>query len=145
MKATADNYLEVTKARYVSGYKIHVSFNDGMERIVDFAPFLAKARNPDTTDYRDLRKFKRFRIHSGDLVWGDYQMIFPIMDLYNDTILPANHETRVYEKRSPKTVVSFSKRLPLKGHYNFEMSNPLKNVVSGKTISIKRKKRLQHA
>ena len=86
MKATAVDYLEVTKARYVSGHKIHISFNDGTERIVDFGPFLAKARNPDTTDYRDLKKFKSFRIHSGDLVWGDYQMIFPIIDLHQGEI-----------------------------------------------------------
>ena len=86
MKTTAIDYLEVTKARYVSGYKIHVSFNDGMERIVDFGPFLAKARNPDTTDYRDLSKFKCFSIHDGDLMWGDCQMIFPITDLHRGQI-----------------------------------------------------------
>lgn len=86
MNAIATDYLEVTKARYVSGYKIHVSFNDGEERIVDFGPFLAKARNPDTTDYRDLKKFTSFRIHEGDLVWGDYQMIFPITDLHAGVI-----------------------------------------------------------
>jgi hypothetical protein len=84
MKTT--DYLEVTKARYVSGYKIHVSFNDATERIVDFGPFLAKAGNPDTTDYRSLKKFKSFRIHDGDLVWGDYQMIFPITDLHRGEI-----------------------------------------------------------
>ena len=86
MKAAAVEYLEVTKARYVSGYKIHVSFNDGMERVVDFGPFLAKARNPDTTDYRALTKFKCFSIHDGDLMWGDYQMIFPITDLHRGQI-----------------------------------------------------------
>ena len=52
-----------------------------------FGPFLAKARNPDTTAYRDLKKFKSFHIQDGDLVWGDYQMIFPIMDLYRGNIL----------------------------------------------------------
>ena len=86
MNATTTDYLEVTKARYVSGYKIHLSFNDGEERIVDFGPFLAKARNPDTTDYRELKRFKSFRIHEGDLVWGDYQMIFPITDLHAGVI-----------------------------------------------------------
>lgn len=83
---TTVDHLEVTKARYVSGYKINLSFNDGMESIVDFGPFLAKARNPDTTDYRDLSKFKHFSIHDGDLVCGDYQMIFPITDLHRGQI-----------------------------------------------------------
>ena len=86
MKTTATQYLEVTKAEYVSAYKIQVTFNDGKIQVVDFGPFLKKARNPDTTDYRDLKKFKTFRILEGDLVWGDYQMIFPITDLYRGEI-----------------------------------------------------------
>ena len=86
MKATATQYLQVKKAEYVSGYKIQLTFNDGKIQMVDFGPFLKKARNPDTTDYRDLKKFKTFKILEGDLVWGDYQMIFPIMDLYRGEI-----------------------------------------------------------
>jgi hypothetical protein len=87
MKAVATHYLEVTEAKYVSGYKLLLTFNDGEVRVVDFGPFLEKARNPDTTDYRDLKKFKSFRIEYGDLIWGDHQMIFPIMDLYRGSIL----------------------------------------------------------
>jgi len=86
MKTTATQYLEVTGAKYVSGHRIRLTFNDGTVREVDSGPFLAKARNPDTTDYRDLEKFKTFRIEDGDLVWGDFQMIFPIVDLYRGTI-----------------------------------------------------------
>jgi Protein of unknown function (DUF2442) len=82
MKATATEYLEITGAKYVSGYKIRLTFNDGTVRIMDFGPFLAKALKPDTADYHDLRKFKAFRIEDGDLIWGDYQMIFPIADLH---------------------------------------------------------------
>ncbi|MBF8306032.1 MAG: hypothetical protein HW398_1220 [Acidobacteria bacterium] len=87
MKANATQFLEVTEAKYVSGYKLLLTFNDGAVRVVDFGPFLAKARNPDTTDYRDLKKFKSFHLQDGDLMWGDYQMIFPIMDLYRGNIL----------------------------------------------------------
>jgi hypothetical protein len=87
MKASATRFLEVTEAKYVSGYKLLLTFNDGTVRVVDFGPFLAKARNPDTTDYRDLNKFKSFHIQDGDLMWGDYRMIFPIMDLYRGNIL----------------------------------------------------------
>ena len=86
MKANATQYLEITEAKYVSGYKILLTFNDGTVRVMDFGPFLAKARNPDTTDYRDLKKFNSFRIEHGDLVWGDFQMIFPIADLHRGEI-----------------------------------------------------------
>lgn len=87
MKANTNQYIEVTEAKYVSGYKLRLSFNDGTVRIVDFGPFLKKAHNPDTTDYRDLKKFKGFHLNHGDLMWGDFQMIFPIMDLYQGNVL----------------------------------------------------------
>ena len=86
MKTSTTEYLEVTRADYVSDYKISVTFNDDTVREVDFGPFLAKARNPDTTDYRDLEKFRMFRIEDGDLGWGDFQMIFPIADLYHGKV-----------------------------------------------------------
>lgn len=75
-------YLEITAAEYVSGYQVRLNFNDGTERVMDFEPFLRKARNPDLIQYRQLRKFKSFRLHYGDLMWGDYEMIFPINDLH---------------------------------------------------------------
>jgi hypothetical protein len=86
MKTVSTQHLEITEAKYLSAYKIRLTFKDGAVRVVDFGPFLAKARNPDTTDYRDLRKFKSFRVEDGDLIWGDFQMIFPIMDLYKGEI-----------------------------------------------------------
>lgn len=86
MKTAAPTYLEVTQAEYVSGYKVRVTFNDGTAQEVDFEPFLRKARNPDLTQYRQMRKFKNFRLHYGDLMWGDYEMIFPITDLHAGVI-----------------------------------------------------------
>jgi hypothetical protein len=86
MKTTLTEYLEIVEAKYVSGYKIHLVFNDESERVVDFGPFLKQARNPDTTDYLDLKKFREFRIEDGDLIWGDFQMIFPITDLHRGRI-----------------------------------------------------------
>lgn len=87
MKRSAPHFLEVTTAKYVSDYKLLLTFSDGVVRLVDFGPFLEAALNPDTADYRDLKKFKRFHLQDGDLMWGDYQMIFPVMDLYHGTIL----------------------------------------------------------
>ena len=80
------DYLEVIEAEYVSGYQISLTFNDETVSVMDFEPFLRNAQNPDLTDYLQMRKFKSFRLHHGDLVWGDYQLIFPIMDLYRGEI-----------------------------------------------------------
>jgi hypothetical protein len=86
MKTQGTTYLEITEAKYVCGYKIHLSFNDGTERVMDFEPFLRKARNPNLTQYRQMKKFEQFRLHYGDLMWGDYEMIFPIADLHRGQI-----------------------------------------------------------
>lgn len=86
MKVQTTNYLEVAEAEYVSGYKIRLSFNDGLVRVMDFEPFLNKAQNPMPTKYRQLRNFKKFHLHYGDLMWGDFEMIFPITDLHRGEI-----------------------------------------------------------
>ena len=80
-------YLRVKEAKYVPRYRVDIAFNDGTRRVVDFGPFLKQARNPMFTKYRGLAEFKSFHNQDGDLMWGDYEMIFPIMDLYNGTIL----------------------------------------------------------
>ncbi len=117
MKTRTPQYIEVSEAKYVSGYKLRLTFNDGAVRVVDFGPFLAKARNPDTTDYRDLKKFKSFHIQDRDLMWGDYQMIFPIMDLYHGTILkgepPAPAHFVLSETAFPAASVSQRKAKPV--------------------------------
>jgi hypothetical protein len=86
MKAPTTEYLEIDGVRYLSGYKVRLLFSDGTERIMDFGPFLRKAQNPDLTKYRDLKQFKDFRLHHGNLMWGDYEMVFPIADLHRGEI-----------------------------------------------------------
>jgi hypothetical protein len=86
MKTTTTEYLEVTEAKYVSGYKLRLTFNDGTTRVFDFEPFLRRAQNPDISQYWQLRKFKSFHLHYGNLMWGDYEMIFPIEDLHRGEI-----------------------------------------------------------
>ena len=79
-------YLRVKDAKYVPRYKVDIRFNDGARRVVDFGPFLKKATNPMFTKYRRLKQFKSFRIQDGDLMWGDFELIFPITDLYRGEI-----------------------------------------------------------
>ena len=86
MKTTTTEYLEIAEAKYVSGYKLRLAFNDGTSRVFDFENFLRRAQNPDITQYRQLRKFKSFHLHYGNLMWGDYEMIFPIEDLHRGEI-----------------------------------------------------------
>ena len=86
MITTEPEVIEIKKAEYLEDYKIELFFNDRTFQVVDFEEFLFKANNPMTTKYRDKKLFGKFKIEYGDLIWGDYEMCFPIADLYNGKI-----------------------------------------------------------
>jgi hypothetical protein len=79
-------YLRIKEARYVPRYKVSLKFNNGKRRVVNFEPFLKRATNPMFTQYRRVNKFKGFRLDCGNLMWGDFELIFPIEDLYRGEI-----------------------------------------------------------
>jgi hypothetical protein len=82
MNAVATVYLEITQARYLQDYKIEFEFNDETQTIIDFEPFLKKAKNPMLKKYLDLNQFKNFTLRDGDIDWNDYELCFPIADIY---------------------------------------------------------------
>ena len=86
MTSKNTKYIDVEAADYASGYKLCLTFNDGTKRMVDFEPFLRRTTHPDLVKYRSMRRFKSFQVHDGNLMWGDYEMIFPVMDLYSGEI-----------------------------------------------------------
>ena len=76
----------IQKAEYVKGYEIALLFNDNTKQVIDFYPFLDRSLNPLIRKYLDLKNFHRFRIDNGDLEWNDYDLCFPIIDLYENKI-----------------------------------------------------------
>ena len=78
--------LKIDSASYLSDYAIRVKFNDGIEKLVDFKPFLSKALHPLIKKYLDEKQFSNFNLIDGNLNWNDYEMVFPILDLYNGKI-----------------------------------------------------------
>lgn len=78
--------IEIIRAEYVDGFRIRLWFNDGKEHVVDFAPFLQKVRNPTLKKFRAINEFKKFKLVYGNLDWNDYEMCFPVADLYAGVI-----------------------------------------------------------
>jgi hypothetical protein len=78
--------VNLTHAEHVSGYTIKVRFSDGAERVIDFESFLKQSTNPHICKYLAIEKFIDFQIRNGDLVWNDYDLCFPIADLYEGRI-----------------------------------------------------------
>ncbi len=83
----ADNLiLDIVEAKSLGDYRIQIAFSDGLKRIIDFKPFLQNAFHPDIRKYLDTQLFEQFSIDCGDLVWNDYELCFPLNDLYEGTI-----------------------------------------------------------
>ena len=78
--------LFITQAKWFKDYKLRLAFNDGKKQTVDFGPFLKASNHPAIRDFLSLKKFKSFRLEYGDLVWGDYELCFPIADLYENKV-----------------------------------------------------------
>ena len=78
--------ISIEAARLRDTYKVELKFNDGADRTIDFQPFLTQTQHPSIRAFLEPAKFKNFRVEHGDLVWGDYDLCFPIADLYYDRI-----------------------------------------------------------
>lgn len=60
------DFLEVTKAQYVEGYKIHLWFNNNVDKVVDFRE---KLQGAIFEPLRDVDYFKRFHIAYNTIEW----------------------------------------------------------------------------
>jgi len=78
--------LEVISAAYFDDYHVNIKFSDGSEKLVNFKAFLSKSLHPSISKYLDESLFKKFEIKNGNLNWNDYDLIFPIQDLYEGEI-----------------------------------------------------------
>ena len=78
--------ISIKKARYINEYKIYLKFNDNKEKILDFKNFIIKSKHPDIKKYKDKNLFKKFNLEYGELQWNDYELVFPINDLYKGKI-----------------------------------------------------------
>lgn len=77
-----DEVVDIEEAQYLEHYKLMLRFSNGMKRMVDFEPFLTASTNPLIRKYLNLGNFKNFVLEYGNLHWNDYDLCFPVADLY---------------------------------------------------------------
>lgn len=82
MKPAKDAVIFIDRAELLGDFKICLTFNDSTQKTVDFGPFLRASRNPLIQAYLNPVAFARFTVRDGDLIWDDYELCFPIADLY---------------------------------------------------------------
>ena len=80
------NVVQIGSARFVAPYKLRLQFDDGHENTVDFGPFLKTSEHPSIRAYLDLKQFKNFAVENGVLHWNDFDLVFPMADLYEGKI-----------------------------------------------------------
>lgn len=78
--------INIDTVEQVGDFRIHLRFDDGTEQTVDFKPFLTNTPHPDIRAWLDPDRFATFRLEYGELVWGDYDLCFPVIDLYRNQI-----------------------------------------------------------
>lgn len=78
--------IAIKSAKYIDKFKIEIVFSDGTQKIVDFKHFLEKVIHPSIRKYLDEAAFTQWNIVDGNLNWNDYELIFPIEDLYEGRI-----------------------------------------------------------
>ena len=86
--------IDLCSVVQVGDLQLRLSFSDGREQTVDFMRFLSQSQHPDLRAYLDPGRFATFRIEYGDLVWGDYDLCFTLIDLYRNDLehrLPQEH------------------------------------------------------
>jgi hypothetical protein len=79
--------INILSASSAGDLRLRLRFDDDTEQIVDFRPFLATAKHPQVRSWMVPDKFAQFRIEYGELVWGDYELCFPIADLYRNCLI----------------------------------------------------------
>ncbi len=66
--------VAVTEARYVSGYRLRLRFNDGAEKTVDFSQWL---HGPVFEPLREISEFRKFFLAGGTVCWPNGADVAP--------------------------------------------------------------------
>jgi hypothetical protein len=88
------NTINIVSAIQTGEHQIRLKFDDQTEQTVDFGPFLKRSRHPDIRAYLQPERFGSFKIIYGELVWGDYDLNFPQIDLYRNNIEHAANQAQ---------------------------------------------------
>ena len=79
--------IKLISVTYLKEFKLNLIFADGVSQLVDFKPFLESSSHAEVKKYLNLKKFKKFNFENNELMWGDFDLIFPIIDLYENNLI----------------------------------------------------------
>lgn len=93
--------IRIISAKYIEGYKIELTFNDGKVNIIDFEKQIMAQKVPEYAAYQNINEFKKFKIDDGNIVWGeDWDLIFELHRLYENTLDVRSGRKKVADKKA---------------------------------------------
>ena len=83
-KRTAEEFIPEN----ADNLNVCLTFSDNTKQTIDVGDFIRRHPHPQYIKYLDPRKFSRFTIENGNIVWGkNWDLIFPIEDLHAGAII----------------------------------------------------------
>ena len=80
--------IHIIKAKDMGNLQVLISFSDNKQQIVDIGDFIRRYPHPQYNKYLDPKRFKKFSIENGNIVWGkNWDLIFPLEQLYAGKIV----------------------------------------------------------
>ena len=81
------NRLYVKSAIDAGNLTVNLTFSDNTVRLVNIGDYIRKHPHPQYNKYLDPRKFKRFAIENGNVVWGkNWDLMFPVEQLHSGVL-----------------------------------------------------------
>ena len=79
--------IYITNATDAGNLSVNLQFSDNTVRQVDVGDFIRRHPHPQYNKYLDPRKFRRFTLENGNIVWGkNWYLVFPIEQLYEGVL-----------------------------------------------------------
>lgn len=79
---------KIIEVIYLGDLKIRIIFDNQHQQQIDIGDFIRKHPHPQYNKYLDPKKFKKFTIENGNVVWGkNWDLVFPIDQLYAGELL----------------------------------------------------------
>ena len=80
--------LSIIKAEDLGNLTVCLTFSDNTVQTVNVGDFIRRHPHPQYNKYLDQKKFSRFALENGNIVWGkNWDLIFPIEELHAGAIM----------------------------------------------------------
>ena len=82
------NGVYITSATAVGDSTVSLTFSDNTTQVVNVGEFIRRHPHPQYNKYLDSRKFRRFTIENGNIIWGkNWDLMFPIEQLHSGSLV----------------------------------------------------------